>query len=182
MSMDLYQALQGRRSIRKFKSDPVPAHLLAKIMDAARISPSWSNLQCWKFIIIQDPARKEQLAKSLPPDNPALKAVREQAPAVIVLCADPARSGIQDGKEYYLLDAGLAMQQMMLAAYAEGLGTCWVCWFDEAKAREVLQVPPEYRIVALSPLGVPDRQPSPRPSKVLEEIVYAEEWGRPCEL
>lgn len=179
--MDLYQALAGRRSVRKYKPDPVPADLLTKILNAGRISPSWSNLQCWKFIVVQDPAGKERLAASLPPNNPALKAVREQAPVVIVVCADPAQSGNQDGKEYYLLDAGLAMQQMMLAAYAEGLGTCWVCWFDEAKARAALQVPPEYRIVAISPLGVPDRLPSPRSSKEIEEIVYMEEWGRPYE-
>ncbi len=179
--MDLYQVLQGRRSIRKYKPDPVPAETLAKILDAARIAPSWKNLQCWKFIVVQDPARKERLAESLPPTNPALKAIREQAPVVIALCADPEQSGVQDGKEYYLLDAGLAMQQLMLAAYAEGLGTCWVCLFDEAKAKAVLQVPDRYRVVGLTPLGVPERQPSPRPRLELKEIVFAEVWGRPYE-
>ena len=90
------------------------------------------------------------------------------------------QSGVQDGKEHPL-DAGLAMQQLMLAAYAEGLGTCWVCWFDEAKARAALKVPDSYRVVGLTPLGVPGHAPSPRPRRELDEIVFAEEWGRPYE-
>ncbi|NLA05172.1 MAG: nitroreductase, partial [Firmicutes bacterium] len=94
------------------------------------------------------------------------------------LCADPEASGRPDGKDYYLLDAGLAMQQLMLAAHAEGLGTCWVAWFDESAAREACKVPAPYRVVAFTPLGVPARRPSPRPRKELGEIVFTEEWGQ----
>ena len=177
--MDLYQAMEGRRSIRKYKPDPVSGEIVVKLLDAARIAPSWKNLQCWKFIVVRDPEKKKQLAESLPEGNPARRAVGQQAPVVIILCADPLKSGDNDSKPYYMLDAGLAMQQLMLAAYAEGLGTCWVGWFDEAKVRAACRVPPEHRIVALTPLGVPEHQSSPRPRKELSEIVYAEEWGRP---
>ncbi len=177
--MDLYQALRDRRSIRKYKPDPVPEEKLTRILDAARMAPSWSNLQCWKFIIVRDPHRKKILADSIPGTNPAARAVGKTAPAVVVLCADPRASGNHDGKDYYLLDAGLAMQQLMLAAYAEGLGTCWIAWFDEAKARAACDIPAEYRVVALSPLGVPVNQPSTRLRKEISEIVYKEEWGKP---
>jgi nitroreductase len=177
--MDIYEALRERRSVRKYKPDPVPGDKLARILEAARIAPSWSNLQCWRFIVVSDPEKRKHLAASMPSSNPALKAVGETAPVVLVLCADPKESGDQDGKDYYLLDAGLAMQQLMLAAHAEGLGTCWVAWFDEAKARAACAVPAEYRVVALTPLGVPQSQPSPRPRKEMQEIVYAEEWGKP---
>lgn len=177
--MDLYEVMQNRRSVRKYKTDRVPEDILKKILEAARIAPSWKNKQCWKFIVVCDPERKKQLAESMPDDNPARKAVGETAPVVLVLCADPKASGNQDNKGYYLLDAGLAMQQLMLAAHAEGLGTCWVALFDEEKARPACAVPPEYRVVAMTPLGVPEKQPSSRPRKDLAEIVYAEEWGRP---
>lgn len=176
--MDLYEVLKNRRSIRKYKADPVPVETLTLLLEAARVAPSWSNMQCWKFIVVGDVTRKKQLAASMPPDNPAIKAVGETAPLVVVLCADPKQSGYQDQKEYYLLDAGLAMQQFILAAHAEGLGTCWVALFDEAKARAACSVPPEYRVVALTPLGYPERQPNERPRNELNEIVYGEEWGK----
>ncbi|NLA10712.1 MAG: nitroreductase [Firmicutes bacterium] len=174
--MDLYEALEGRRSIRRYTGDPVPDEALPKLLNAARIAPSWSNKQCWSFIVVRDQSRKEKLAASMPADNPCRRAIAE-APVVIVLCADPEASGRPDGKEYYLLDAGLAMQQLMLAAHAEGLGSCWVAWFDEAAAREACRVPEPYRVVALTPLGVPARTPLPRPRKKIEEIVFSEEWG-----
>ena len=175
--MDLYQALANRRSVRKYAGDPVSGETVKKILDAARITPSWKNQQCWRFIVIRDPAVKEKLAASLPESNPAHKAMT-RAPVAIVLCADPTASGNRDGKEYYLMDAGLTMMQLMLAAHAEGLGTCCVGWFDEAAAREACAVPPQYRIVALTPLGVPERQPEPRPRKALAEITYADRWGQ----
>lgn len=177
--MELYETLESRRSVRKYKTDQVSEDVLKKILEAARIAPSWSNLQCWRFIVVRDPEAKKELAASMPDNNPAKKAVGETAPVVVVLCADPKESGDQDGKDYYLLDAGLAMQQMMLAAHAEGLGTCWVAWFDEAKAREVCSVPDDYRVVGLTPLGHPEKQPSARPRKEFEEIIFNEKWGNP---
>jgi len=175
--MDIYKTLQERRSVRKFMGDPVPQDKLERILDAGRLAPSWSNKQCWRFIVVKDPERKEKLAESMPESNPARKAIGQAAPAVIVLCADPEASGKQDGKDYYLLDSGLAMQQLMLAAHAEGLGTCWIAWFDESRVREACEVPEDYRVVALTPLGYPEKDPSPKPRKELEEIVYEEKWG-----
>lgn len=174
--MELYEALEGRRSIRKYTADPVSDETLQKLLCAAGIAPSWKNNQCWRFIVVREQSRKQKLAGSLPDGNPCKKAIAE-APVVLVLCADPQTSGRQDGKDYYLLDAGLAMQQLMLAAHAEGLGTCWVAWFDEAKARPACNIPEPYRVVALTPLGVPAHRPSPRPRKELEEIIFLEEWG-----
>ena len=174
--MELYEALEGRRSIRKYTADPVSDETLQKLLCAAGIAPSWKNNQCWRFIVVREQSRKQKLAGSLPDGNPCKKAIAE-APVVLVLCADPQTSGRQDGKDYYLLDAGLAMQQLMLAAHAEGLGTCWVAWFDEAKARPACNIPEPYRVVALTPLGVPAHRPSPRPRKEIGEIVFIEEWG-----
>ncbi len=60
-----------------------------------------------------------------------------------------------------------------------GLGTCWIGWFEEKKIREACQIPPQYKIVGLTPLGVPERQPSPRPRKELAEIAFTEKWDNP---
>jgi len=177
--MELNKALQERRSVRIYTGDLVPAEKLERILEAARIAPSWSNQQCWRFIVVSDPAKKKAIAESMPKSNPAKRAVGVTAPLVLVLCADPRESGIHDGKDYYLLDAGLAMQQLMLAAHAENLGTCWVAWFDEETVRKACSVPPEYRIVALSPLGFAKTQPSKRERKELSDIAFSETWGTP---
>lgn len=180
--MDLYEALEGRRSVRKYVSADIPAETITRLINAARLAPSWSNLQCWKFIVVRDPETRSRLAESLPDKNPAKNAIKDQAPITIVLCADPKESGAKYSEEfsnYYILDAGLAMQQLMLAAHAEGLGTCWVGWFDETKVRELCRIPVDQRVVALTPLGVPAVQPSPRPRKELEEIACIEAWGQP---
>jgi len=167
--------------VRIYTSDSVPNEKLERILEAARIAPSWSNLQCWRFIVVSDPATKKALADSMPKSNPAKRAVGETAPLVLVLCADPKESGDHDGKDYYLLDAGLAMQQLMLAAHAENLGTCWVAWFDEETVRTACGIPPEYRVVALSPLGYPKTQPSPGPRKNISEIAFKENWAQPLQ-
>ena len=178
--MELYEAMESRRSIRKYKGTPVPKKILNKILNAARLAPSWKNQQCWRLIVVQAEETRRRLAESLPGDNPALKALT-QAPLIIVLCAHPGDSGNMDQKEYYMLDAGLAMQHFMLAARAEGLGTCWVGRFSEGKVREICRVPGEYKVVALSPLGVPELMPDPRPRKQLTETVFIEQWGNPLE-
>jgi len=175
--MDLYEAIKERRSVRKFNPDPVDDGLIEKLLDAARMAPSWSNYQCWRFLVVRDEDKRENLSRSLPENNPAAKGL-VQAPVVIVLCADPSESGKQDGKDYYLLDAGLALEQLVLAAHAEGLGTCWIAWFDEESVKKVCSIPEDYRVVALTPLGVPQKQPSVKPRKDISEIAYREEWGQ----
>ncbi len=89
----------------------------------------------------------------------------ERAPAIIVACAVPAQSAVKNDQPYYMLDVGIAMEHLVLAAADQGLGTCWVGWFDEATARRALRVPEEVRVVAFTPLGYPAETPEPRPRK-----------------
>lgn len=176
--MDLFEALNQRRSVRQFKSDPVSDEKLNRVLEAAQAAPSWKNLQCWKYVVVRDSAQKKALADAMPASNPSKKAIGEMAPAVVVLCADPKRSGDLGGKDYYMLDAGLSMMQLMLAAHAEGLGTCWIGWFEEEAVRAVLDVPQDFRIVAFCPLGVPQETPSAPPRQKLTEMVFSEKWGQ----
>ena len=100
-----------------------------------------------------------------------------EAPIVIVGIADPKLSGTRADKHYYLLDMGIVMEHMMLAAAELGLGTCWIGGqFNEDTVRETLKIPSQYRVVALTPLGYPDEEPSPKTRKAIEEIVTHETW------
>jgi len=117
-----------------------------------------------KFIVVTDPKVRQQLAE-------AGNAWTAQAPVIIAACADPTRPGTKHDQPYYLLDIGIAMEHLILAATERGLGTCWIGAFDEQKAREVLGVPANIRVVATTPLGFPAESPEARLRKSLSEIV-----------
>lgn len=174
--MDLFQAISDRRSIRKYKETPVEEEKLRQLLDAARLAPSWKNMQCWRFLIIGDAAKKSRLLGAFPEDNPGRKALL-QAPLVIVVCAAPEESGVENGIEYFIADTAIAFEHLCLAAQALGLGTCWMGLFDEALLKAVTGVPAAFRVVGVTPLGYPDQEPKARPRKDLHEIAYLEEWG-----
>ena len=104
--MDLMEAIKGRRSIRKYKPDPVPENTLQNIMEASRWSPSWANTQCWEVIAVRDPKVKSELATALSKGNPALSSVTD-APLVIVLCGKRGVSGFKKGEASCLLSCSL---------------------------------------------------------------------------
>lgn len=184
--MDVLKAVETRRSIRKYLDRPVEEDKLRKVLDAARLAPSWANLQCWRFIVVKAPDIRQKISALAYLEsffaplgykaNPAQKALAE-APVVIVACADPSQSGELWGQNYYLTDVGIASQNLMLAAHALGLGTVFVGVFDEEKLRELLNIPVEIRVVGLFPLGYPheEKKQGP-PRKDLAEIVFYEKW------
>jgi nitroreductase len=162
--MEFADVITKRRSIRKYKSDPVSKEDIEYILEAARLAPSWANSQCWKFVVVTDPGIKEELAK-------AGNSWIAHAPVVIAACADPARPGTKGDQQYYMLDVGIAMEHVVLAAADRGLGTCWIGAFNEDAAKKALGVPENIRVVASTPLGYPDESPGPRPRKPLEETM-----------
>lgn len=174
--MDLFEVIRERRSIRKYQDRPVEPEKIAQIMEAARLAPSWKNMQCWKFLILTDEQKKQALLSAFPDDNPGKKAL-SQAPVIIVACADPKQSGIEEGQEYYMSDVAIAIEHILLSAHALGLGSCWMGLFSQATMKKALGIPEQFRIVGVTPLGYPDQEPKPRPRKELNEIVYAEKWG-----
>ena len=173
--MDLYEVIKARRSIRKYKSDPVARDVVERIIDAARLAPSWCNRQCHRYIIISDKAKREALGELL--DNPSSECYRT-APYTIVLCADSSDSGYSCGKEYYLVDCGISMEHLVLAATAEGLGTCWVGSFRENSVRNLLGISRDVSVVAITPLGYPDEAPEPRERYSLKQIICDEGWSK----
>ena len=149
---------------------------LEAALEAARLAPSWANLQCWSFIVVKDPAVRRAVSERLQ-GNPCQKGVA-QAPVLIAACADPQASGRSSGQDYYLVDVGIAMEHLMLQAWEEGLGTCWIGRFEESEVKPVLGVPDQVRLVAMTPLGYPARIPDERGRKPLGEIVFFEGYGK----
>lgn len=184
--MDVIEAINTRRSIRKFQERPVEEEKLQSVLEAARMAPSWSNLQCWRYVVVKDPGLRAALSELSFVEsffatygfskNPAQKALAA-APVVIVACADPARSGVLWEQPYYLVDAGIATQNLMLAAHAVGLGTVFVGVFDEEKVGTLLGIPSSIRVVGLFPLGYPEGEKKiGPPRKPLDEIVFYDRW------
>ncbi len=174
--MDVLEAIKTRRSIRKYKPDPVDEKTLEAVLEAARWAPSWANSQCWRFVVVSDDAVKARLTEALSANNPATDAIRN-APFVIVACAKLERSGFYRGEattdkgDWFMFDVGIAMQNLALAAHALGLGTVHVGLFDAAKAGEAINVPDGHCVVEMSPLGYPDHEARTPPRKELSEIV-----------
>lgn len=175
--MDLFQVMQNRRSIRAYSDEAVSEEQLFQVLEAGRVAPSWENKQCWSYIVVSDPEMKSRLGEAAQynPDRSAY----EKATYVLVLCANPRLSGNVEGKPYYMTDAGITLQQVVLAATALGLGTCWVGWFKEEPIKALLGVPENVRVVAITPLGYPAQSPGPRPRKALEKTAFANTWGQP---
>jgi nitroreductase len=146
------------------------------VLEAARLAPSWKNLQCWRFLIVADAGTREAMLEAFPADNPG-RAALTQAPLVILVCAAPGESGVENGVEYWIADAAIAFEHLCLAAHALGLGTCWMGWFDEARLRARAGVPDCFRVVGVTPLGYPDQEPRARPRKELREIAFFDRWG-----
>ncbi len=183
--MELLTAIQERRSVRKYKSRPVPEEILAEVLNAARLAPSWANTQVWRFVVVKDEQLKQQLRETMRPVNPCRDAFL-QAPLIICIVCQKGQSGCRQGEPitakgdtWYMFDAGLAMEHLALAAWEQGLGTCHVGSFDAAKVEEILGVPEGYTIVEMTPLGYFDEQPDARPRKGLQELLYLNRYGEP---
>ncbi len=171
--MEVLEAIRTRRSIRRYMPEEVPWEHVETLIDAARWAPSAGNLQPWEFVVVQDQGLKEKLARA------ALgQSFVAEAPVVVVVCADPLRSarvyGPRGSGLYCIQDTAAATQNMLLAAHALGLGTCWVGAFDEVAVRRVLGIPPEVRPVAVVPIGHPAERPRPPRRRGLGEIIHRE--------
>src|SRR4030042_4613442 len=144
--MEVLEAIKTRRSIRKYKTDPVGDKTLVTVLEAARWAPSWANTQCWRFVVVRDSATKSKLSDTLNETNSARDAIRN-APLVIVACAELGKAGLKEGQivtdkgDWFMFDVALAMQNLVLAAHSLGLGTVFVGLVDASKAAEILQLP-----------------------------------------
>jgi nitroreductase len=158
------EVIEKRRSIRKYKETPIPKDDILKILEAARIAPSAGHRQPWHFIVVEN---KEMIKKLAKQDWAAT------APVMIVGLADRVGS-----PNWCINDLGIALEHIVLTATDLGYGTCWMGQSNrEELVSGLLNVPDNYRVVALITLGVADEAPGPKTRKSLEEIVSWEKYG-----
>lgn len=180
---ELLAVIQGRRSVLRFKPDPVPEEDLQQILEAGRWAPSYANSQPWKFIVVRDPATKRALGALVErilvfrPGRVALaSAGLGEAPVVIAVVVDPARD-----PSHHLEAGAAAVQNMALMAHALGYATFWAGVADrkevEREIKKLLGVPRGMRVVALLPLGKPAYEAEPGQRLPLSEIVVQERMG-----
>ncbi len=194
-------AIEHRRSIRKFKNEPVPSHHVMALIEAARLAPSASNTQPWRFKIVTEDDIKEKLAEAA-----YHQSFVAQAPVVLVCCADlhgyfegvssrsqdfgkegaleetivrvlRERAGqlkamnVQDLAPSIAFNVAIAIEHIVLRALDFGLGSCWVRMIDEQQIKEIFGWGKNIHVVALLPLGYPDEAPAARLRRAAEELL-----------
>ena len=199
--MELMDVIEQRRSIRKFKDDPVPDSMINDLLNAARLAPSGTNTQASRFVVVKSPAMRARLGTATP------YAFITRAPVVFVCCCDltamttrelrraelleagvfegvdvdrdmadsRARAfnqiGIEAARAYLSMNTAIAIEHMVLRAVDLGLGSCWVGGFDKGKVREILELDDSIHIVMLLPVGYPDQSPPQRPRFPVDHLV-----------
>ena len=169
--MDVFTAIRQRRSVRAYKAVEVEEEKLKKILEAARLSPSASNLQEWKFIVVRNEETKKKLAKAA-----FGQSFIGEAPVVLVACGTESKAIMACGQPAYTVDVSIACAFMILQAHELGIGTCWIGAFKEDEVKKILKIPDSVRIVAMIPLGYPDEDPSQRSRKGLDQIISFEKF------
>ena len=169
--MDFQELIRVRRSLRGYKSDPVGEDVLYRVLGAGRIAPTAANLQPFHLVVVTDAEVRARMKEVYARDW------FYTAPVIVVGCVEPSKAWQRaDGFNAAEIDLGIVMDHIILAATEEGLATCWVCNFDEAKTRQILGIPPEVRVIAMTPLGFPNAAPRPFARKRLEDLVHKEHW------
>ncbi len=168
--MEIFEAIYGRRSIREYRDEEVKEEDILKAIDCAIHAPSAGNIQPWEFIIIRDYEIKKKLYRAAFHQEHVLK-----APLLIVVCADLMKAayyGTRGTNLYAIQDTAAAIENMLLAFYALGYGTCWVGAFSESVVRETLKIPQDCRPVAIITVGKSDETPSPRNMRDVKDVIH----------
>ncbi|WP_026894010.1 nitroreductase family protein [Clostridiisalibacter paucivorans] len=177
--MQFYDVVENRVSVKKYKNIPLKQDKLARMINAAMMSPSWKDKSSYKFLLVDDQLKKEELSKTVINDTTEASNAIAEAPMVAVVVADPASSGVVADRQYYLVDSAIAMEHFVLAATNEGYGTCWIASIDEDKIREILSIPNDYRVVAMTPIGEGTEIKGHNPKKNVNDYVFVNKWNTP---
>jgi nitroreductase len=141
-------------------------------LEAARLAPSASNRQEWRFVVVRNPETRQRLVRAA-----NWQEFVGEAPVVIACCAETDGHVMACGQACYPIDVAIAIDHLTLCATTEGLGTCWIGAFDEAQVKEILGIPPQIRVAALLPVGYPqDPAPVEKSRLPIAKIVKYERW------
>ncbi len=169
--MEFKDIIQKRRSVREFTDEPVSDEKLRQILEAARLAPSASNRQAWKFVVVKDANKRKALAQAA--NNQAFVG---QAPIIIAAVALMPERVMSCGVPSYAIDLAIAIEHIVLAAVDEGLGTCWIGAFSQEKTRGIMGIPDKYTVVTVLPIGYPAGETTAKSRKPIEEIVCYEQF------
>ncbi len=172
--MDIFEAFHKRKSVRSYLPTPVSDEDLFTILDAARLAPSAGNVQPWHFIVVRDKAKRDQIAQGC-----RYGKFLSESPVVIIACGDTHAS-----PRWHRVDTSIALEHIVLAATALGLGTCWIGMFNDKELRNLAKLPPTFEIIALISLGYPREKTDLwakvlhafRPRKKIAEIYSSERY------
>ncbi|MEA3378587.1 MAG: nitroreductase family protein [Nanoarchaeota archaeon] len=174
--MELKDSILGRRSIRRYKTKPVPVEVLGDILDIARFAPSAGNLQNWQFVIVKDSVKKKEIASACLEQNWMM-----QAPVLIVICNKYEKVKKlygKLGKMFSIQDCAIVAANIMLLAKDHSLDTCWVGAFDNEAIQRILELPDSVDPEIILALGYSnDAKHDKHKRKELKELVYFEKWG-----
>lgn len=175
--MDAEECIKTRADVRDYKPEPVRKEALDRILEAAVQAPSSGNVQDWRFILIRDRGMKERVAGAALEQDFITK-----APAVIVVCSDQESISAEYGGRgvnlYSIQNTAAAVENILLAAWNQGIASCWVGAFNEEELKKILNIPANVRPVAIITLGYPAGPARKHPRKPPEEVAYMEEFGR----
>jgi nitroreductase len=170
--VDVMETIKRRCSVRSYRDQPVEEEKLKAILEAARLAPSASNRQEWRFVVVGDKDVRQQLMKAA-----RGQAFVGEAPVVIACCAVTDNHTMTCGQLCYSIDVAIAIEHMVLKATEEGLGTCWIGAFYEHQVKEILGIPNHIRVVELLTLGYPAKPCLKQKDRLsLDEIMMYGRW------
>jgi len=170
--MNVSEAIRTRKSVRSYLPRQVEDEKLTAVLETARLAPSASNRQEWRFVIVRDAETRRKIAEAANSQT-----FIGEAPAVIVACAETDGRIMMCGQLSYPIDVAIALDHIALAAVEYGLGTCWIGAFNEKKVKQILSIPERIRVVELMPIGyATDPSPVEKKRLSLDAIVKHEHW------
>ena len=169
--MEVIEVIRQRRSVRVYQDRPVERDKIERLLEAARLAPSASNRQEWRFVVVTDADTLRALAGAACDQE-----FVGRAPVVIAACAETDGHVMRCGQPCYPIDVAIAVDHITLQAAAEGLGTCWIGAFYEDPVKELLGIPPEIRVVELLTVGYPAGSPRPLSRLPVKNLVHWERW------
>ena len=180
MNESCMDAVKSRQSIRKFEGTDISVENVNDILEVGFSAPSAGNRQPWRVVVVRNKNTKAALVEA------ALnQKFIGQAPVILVVCAVPEESAERYGKRgrtlYVLQDTAALTQNLLLAAHMKGYGACWIGAFDEDEVKKLLDIPENMRVVALTPIGVPDVSPPGRPRNEFSKVFSRNKYGKPME-
>jgi nitroreductase len=169
--VNVFEAIKGRRSIRQFTEEPISKDALDKLLDAARWAPTASNQQRWRFVVVTSPSGKELIRQFAP-------GIFATPAAFVVICVEKAPGATSWAQATYLADCAIAAQNMMLAAYELGIGSCVALSYAKVAIQEILNMPEDIEPLLVIALGYSAEAPEPPSRLELKQIAFTDEYGK----